>query len=151
MNLGFDAFLARTLRAGPDEPVGLRAGQVGDQERHVGDLEHDVRERLRRRHHPDAVPAGPRGPERPCQCAPERRPGLGHLGLRATGLHLEREVEAGVLGQPLEQPVEHGQPRVHGRDPAALHLDSDADAGGFVVLESGYTLGQALELRLEGG
>ena len=62
----------------------------------------------------DVIDAKPKprragGAERLRERAAERDAGLRHLGLRGAGLDLEREVELRVLGQPFEQPVEHGQ------------------------------------------
>ena len=81
--------------------------EVGDQAGIVAEIERDVRERLRRGHVCAAVTARSPARMQRRERAPERLPGLGHLRIDAAGSDSEREVEAPVAGELLQQPVEH--------------------------------------------
>src|SRR4051794_21113276 len=73
------------------EAADARLGQIDvrDEERLAGHLEHDARERLRRRHRRKAVMASPVAAERLGERAPEPAAGLRHLELGGTRLDLE--------------------------------------------------------------
>jgi len=95
----------------------------------VGDLQHDARERLPRRDHRPAVAGGVLGAERPGERLPERQARGRDLGVGSPGRHLEREVEARLLGEEPEQVVEDGEPRRRARPSCGRERDADSGAG----------------------
>src|SRR4051794_25229845 len=122
----------------------VREVDVRDEQGAVGALEHHARERLRRRHHRPAVTA-PLA-QRTGQRTAERAAGLGDLGLRGARLDLEGDVEAGVLHEPLEQPVEDGQARLDGGRAAPAELHANA-APSWYLLGCSHARAQATGAR----
>gem|GEM_PF-4881624 len=118
------------VRAEATDP---RLGEVDvrDDERTAGCLERYVGERFVGGHDRGRVMPGALGAQRFVELLAEGSTRRGHLGVDASGLHLERQIEVGVLREQTEQVVEDGQP---GRDvgrPLAVHDDTDgASAGG---------------------
>src|SRR5579862_620377 len=102
----------------------LRQIDIGDEQRLVRRLKDDRGERLRRGHEPRTEASALSQQSR--QRAPERGPRFGDLGFGGAGLDLEDEIEGRVLGEPLEQTVQHREPGLDGRRPLYARVDADA-------------------------
>ena len=90
--------------------AGVAEVDVGDDERPARGLEGDVGERLVGRHGRGAVAANAGVAQFGAQRLAERPSGSSHLVGGRAGLHLQRQIERGVLREQRDQVVEDGRP-----------------------------------------